>query len=309
MIVPRRLAMGLGCVVMLLLAVPAGAQIADQLSAYTGVNAEGYLQPLADAVGADLNSALFRSAHIPTYGLQISFEVPIMGVIFGDDDRTFMATTESGFSPETRVEAPTVVGSGDAVIVDGDAGTSFAFPGGLDLNSFALAVPQLRIGSYRGTEALIRYIAFDVGDAELGDVSLFGFGLRHSISQYLSPEFPAAIAAGFFWQRFDLGQNQAGGDLISASAFTFGVQASKRYGDKLMFVEPYTGLSVDTFSMDVSYESDTPESPEIIDLSLESDTTLHLTLGVGLKLAFVNGYAEYSVAGQNSFSFGLGFGN
>ncbi|MBD3368330.1 MAG: hypothetical protein GF405_09215, partial [Candidatus Eisenbacteria bacterium] len=201
----------------------ASAQIEDQISAYTGDNAEGYLQPLADAIGADLNGGLWSSAYIPPDGFHLSLDTRIVAVLFSDDDETFDATTEEGFSPEQTIAAPTVVGSGDAVVVQGDGGTSFAFPGGFSLNSFTLAVPQVRIGSVRGTEALIRYIALDTGDVELGNVSLYGFGLRHSISQYIDEPVPADIAAGFFWQKFTLGD-----ELIDATAFTVGVQASKQ---------------------------------------------------------------------------------
>ena len=280
--------------------------VEDQLSIYTGDNGIGYLQPLADAVGTDLNSGLFQTAHIPKTDLYFALEVRVMAAMFSDDDRTFRATTESGFSPAQTVTAPTVVGSGEAIPVDGDAGTTFIFPGGFDLSSFTLAVPQLRIGSYYGTEALLRYIAFDVGDNEFGDGSLFGFGLRHSISQYLDPSFPVDLAGGFFWQTFHMGENDAGDDLISSSAFTLGVQASKRYGNPMTYFEPYAGLSLDRHSMEVSYEDD---EEEIVDLDFGTDTTARLTLGLAGRLAFMNGHAEYSVSGQNSFSFGIAFGN
>ncbi|NIM18816.1 MAG: hypothetical protein GTO42_02175 [Candidatus Latescibacteria bacterium] len=306
MAVPHRFLKGMGfAVLVLLLASPLLAQVEDQISAYTGRNASGYLQPLADAFGADLNDGLFHSAYIPRMKFNISVEFRVMGVLFGDDDRTFMATTESGFAPEQTVAAPTVVGSGNAVFVDGAGGTRFAFPGGFNLNSFALAVPQIRVGSYMGTEALIRYIAFDTGDVELGDISLVGFGLRHSLSQYLAPTFPLYIAAGFFWQRFTLGENQRGGNLISTNAFSFGAQASRRF----QVFEPYGGVSFDTFSMDVEYESDALGTTQSIDLEFETDTTLHLTLGLGFNFTYARAFAEYSVAGQNSFSFGLAFGN
>jgi hypothetical protein len=310
MSIPTRMVKGLGCVmVLLLLASPLAAQIVDQLSAYTGPNGKGYLQPVADAVGADLNCGLFHSAYIPKMGLQVSFELPMMGVMFADEDRTFMATTESGFSPEQTVEVPTVVGSGETKTVTGAAGTSFIFPGGLDLNSFVLAVPQLRIGSYMGTEAVIRYIAFDVGDVELGKVSLYGFGLRHSISQYLGPDFPVDLAGGFFWQTFSLGENQAGGDLVSADALSFGVQASKRYTEGFLLIEPYSGLSLDTYSMEASYESDAAGEIQAIDLDFGSNTSVHFTLGLAFKLAFLSGHAEYNIANMNSFSLGLSFSN
>ncbi len=281
----------------LLMAVPAIAQIEDQLSAYTGANAEGYLQPLSDAFGANLNSGWYHSAYIPVDGFHWSFELRVMGAIFSDDAATFSATTEGGFSPEQTVDAPTVVGSGDAVTVDGDSGTEFTFPGGFDLNSFAMAVPQIKLGSYKGTEAVIRYFAIDVGDVEIGNVSLLGLGARHSISQYLDPEFPVDLAGGFMWQKFTLGD-----DFIEANAFTIGVQASRNYG----WIEPYAGLSYDMFSMSVAYESD--ESGEAEEINLDAASSVHLCLGCAIGIAPVIANVEYNIAAQSSFAFGLAVG-
>ncbi len=290
----------LGCVALVLLAsVPASAQIEDAISAYTGDNAEGYLEPLAQAIGANLNSGLFHSARIPEGGLHVSLELGLMAVLFSDDDATFMATTEMGFSPETTVEAPTVVGSGNVVIVDGDGGTAFAFPGGFDLASFALAAPQIRIGSYKGTEALIRYMVFDTGDVEIGDVDLQGYGLRHSISQYF-PGLPVDIAAGIMYQRFKLG-----GDLIDATSFSFGAQASMRIPLLFAAIEPYAGLSLDTFQMDVAYEDGDANS---MLLEFDSSSTAHLTLGLHARVTVVSLYGEYNVASQSGFAFGMAFG-
>lgn len=297
---------GVGCLVLILLcAATASAQIEDQISVYTGVNATGYLQPLADAFGANLNSSLYHSAEISRVGFHFSLEFPIMGVIFSDDDRTFTAVTEGDFLPVQHVEAPTVVGPGEAKEVSGQGGTSYKFPGGFDLNSFAIAVPQLRIGSVFGTEAIFRYFSINTGDVELGDLGLFGFGVRHSVSQHLGPVFPVDIAAGFFWQKFKLGENKRGDDLLSTSAFTIGVQASKRLA---RFFVPYTGLSYDVSSMDVSYESEALDTSEIIDIDFESTKTVHWTIGMLLNLSFLNVFGEYSIASQNSFSFGLALG-
>jgi len=287
------------------LAPPLSAQIEDQISAYTGKNAEGYLQPFADAFGANLNSGIFRSASIPRMGVNIRLEVEVMGVIFSDDLRTFSAITERGFSPEQRVDAPTVVGSEKAVIIEGDGGTSFAFPGGFNLHSFAVAAPQLRIGAVHGTEAIFRYFSLNTGDTDIGDLSLFGIGLHHSISQYLPPTIPVDLAAGFFWQRFNVGENKAGDKLIETSALSIGVQASKRFA---RFFVPYSGLSYDTFSMDVSYESSSEDSDTIIDLAFDRTSTLRMTLGLLINFPGVNLFAEYGLASQSSFSFGIGLG-
>jgi hypothetical protein len=282
---------------------PAAAQIGDQLSAYTGENAEGYLKPLVDAIGTDLNGGLFHTARIPVSGFHISLETPVIAVLFADDEATFEAVTESGFSPEQTVDAPTIIGDGAAVIVvNNDTGAEFPFPGGFDLNSFALAVPQLRIGSYMGTEALVRYIAINTGDVEIGDISLIGFGMRHNINQYFGEDFPVDLAGGFFWQSFKMGD-----DLLVANAMSFGVQASKRYGTTAA-IEPYMGVSLDSFGMDVSYESEASGSPEQVDFSFETETSARFTLGLSMSYSVVNANAEYTVAGQSGFSFGLSFG-
>jgi len=302
------------CVLLALLvcvATPLSAQIESQLSAYTGANATGYLQPLANAFGADLNCGIFRSASIPHLRPSLRLEVQVMSVFFGDDDKTFMAVTEHGFSPEQRVSAPTVVGSEKAVLVDGDGGTSYAFPGGFDLHSFALAAPQLRVGGLFGTEAIFRYFAIRVagGDGEenkdLGDINFFGFGLKHDISQYMPPGLPVDLSAGFFWQRLSIGENERGGHLMESNAFSIGVQASKKLA---YFFVPYTGLSYDTHSMSVSYDTESDGTKKTENIDLDKTSTLHFTLGLMLNTPGMNIFGEYNIASLSSFSFGVGLG-
>ena len=129
--------------------------------------------------------------------------------------------------------------------------------------------------------------------------AFWGLGAHHSISQYMAPVFPVDLAAGIFYQKIQLGD-----DFIDASAFQVSAQASKRYPVGFAIVEPYAGLSVDMFSMDVTYEKDDLD----IDLAFETDTTLDLTLGVNLIAAFFSLNGEYSIASQNSFAFGFGLG-
>jgi hypothetical protein len=296
----RLLWIALCCVALLAIATTAAAQIEDQVSAYTGDNAKSYLEPLSTAIGADLTSAIWTSGYIPAEdGFHLSFETRVVGLIFSDDMRTFTATTEAGFTPETEQEAPTVIGDGDAIVIPGDEGTSFAFPGGFDVNSFALAVPQVRIGAYKGTEMLIRYFAVNTGDLEVGDVTLYGFGVHHSISQYLAPDFPVDLAAGIFYQKLKIGD-----DLMDATAYSFGVQASKRYPAGFAMFEPYASLSVDMFSNDVSYMGET----QTISLEYETDTSVDFTVGVNLHAGFLSLNGEYSISGQNTFAFGFGLG-
>ncbi len=293
---------GWSALLVMLLAPPLSAQIEDHLSAYLGKNAEGYLDPLASAMGTALNGGLWRSGHIPKAGLSIAVEFPLVGLYFSDDDRYFTGTTETGFSPETTAQVPTVIGPTGAVVVPGDGGTSFAFPGGFDIGSFAIVAPQIRVGAVMGTEAMVRFIGFRIGDSELGNVMLAGFGVRHSISQYMGPESPVDLAASFFWQSFKLGENSEGDDLASTKTWSLGAQASRKFGPVL---NPYAGLYYNSYKADIKYTSDASGTPEDIEISFDKGF-VQLTLGMELDLWVFNIWGEYNISSHQSF--GAGFG-
>jgi hypothetical protein len=281
--------------------------VQNQLSVYSGTNAEGYLQPLANAFGAALNSSYSYSAYIPKSSFHLSLEAPVMGVFFEDSDRTFTATSESGFMPVTTVnDAPTVVGPGQAVTVPGQGGTQFSYPGGLNLNSFGLVVPQLRVSSLAGTEAIVRWVAYESGDADIGKINLFGIGGRHSISQYMGPEPLADLAVGLMYQTFKVGENPDGGDFTSTTAFSMQVQASKRAPLGFLTLEPYVALAYEKLDVDVSYQDD---SDQAVDVKLEGDNDIRFTVGAGLNFVAGQLFADYSFAATNNFSFGLALGN
>ena len=285
----------------LLLASPVSAQLESQLSSYTGRNAPGYLKPLVDALGADLYAGLYHSARIPERGLEIALEMTFMSARFSEADKTFIAVTENGFQPEQSTEASTVVGPREAVYVDGDSGTRFAFPGGFDLRSFDFAVPQLRVGSLYGTEALVRFGLMYSGDADLGDFRLYGLGIRHSVSQYFNG-LPVDVAVGVAWQRFSLGKNERGGSLVSAQAWTVSLQTSRRFSR----LEPYVGVAYDDFGLDLSYQGDS--TADRIEMSLESEDHFHMTAGLSVKMGFTTLNGEYNIGGQDAFALGLAVG-
>jgi hypothetical protein len=301
-------ALVLGIALSSFFAAPAFADnaVQNQISVYTGDNAIGYLQPLANAFGAALNSSFGYSAHIPKNSFHISLEAPVMGVIFDDKDRFFDATTEPGFTPSQTNHVPTVVGDGNAVTVSGNGGAQFSYPGGLDLNSFGLVVPQLRIGSLMGTEALVRWIAYEQSDSDVGKVKLFGIGGRHSLSQYMGPKPPLDLSVGAMWQQVKVGANGHGGDFTSTDAFSVQLEASKRAPVGFLIFEPYAGVGWERFNVDLSYD-DSNNNP--VNLSLDGNNTMRFTLGAGFNFVIGHLWADYNWADTNSFSFGLAVGN
>ncbi len=290
----------LGAVMLgLILPCVAAAQIEGNLSTYTGRNAEGYLNPLKDGAGAALQSGMYRSAAIPETGFNLRLDVAAAFIKFADEDRTFKALTEEGFFPEQEVEAPTVIGDTEAVAVDGQGGTIARFPGGFDVGSLGLAVPQLTIGGVAGSQLVLRFIAVNTGDVELGDVELLGIGARHSISQYLTDP-PIDLAVSAMWQNLTLGD-----ELIDATAFSAGVQGSRRFG----ILEPYACLSFDSFGMTVDYEYSKTDPPTRLEVEFDRSNDVHLAGGLGINLEFLHLYGEIGTASQTSYAVGVSVGN
>jgi hypothetical protein len=283
----------------------ADGTVQNQVSVYTGSNARGYLQPLTNAFGAALNSSFGYSAFIPQAGYHLSFEVPVMGVLFEDSDRTFDATTEAGFQPSTTQRVPTAVGNGDAVTISGSGGASYSFPGGLDLHSFGLVVPQLRLAN-QGTEAVLRWVAYETGDADIGKVELFGIGGRHSLSQYTAKAPVVDLAIGAVWQTFHVGENERGGVFCKTDALSIHLQASKRVPAGFATFEPYGGVAWERMRVDIAYED---SNAEPVDIAMEGENPFRFTVGAGLNFVAGHLWLDYSMANTSVFSFGLALGN
>src|SRR2546426_6528128 len=203
-------------------ALPAAAQLEPNLGALTGQNAKGYLGPLPEALSGTLNTAIFQTGSVPKTGFGIAIGVRAMAVKFADEDRLYTPQDPPGFtSSGPRQRTPTVIGDPHAVAQNGQGGAVIYYPGGFDIENFALAVPQATIGTVFGTRAVVRWISLDVGNTDLGKVDLFGIGVQHSISQYF-PVLPIDLAAGFFYQTFKIKD-----DLVDTKSYQLNVTGSK----------------------------------------------------------------------------------
>jgi uncharacterized protein YhjY with autotransporter beta-barrel domain len=106
-----------------------------------------------------------------------------------------------------------------------------------------------------------------------------------------------------------MGRNERGDDLVTAEAFTAGLQISKRIGE----MEPYANISYEAFSMDVEYVArvisfvDETFYYDDVEFSFNSSKNYRITLGMSFHLAFLSAHGEYNIGGQNSLSFGLAF--
>ncbi len=280
------------------LAAPASAQVDDRLEAYTGRNATGYMAPLVDGFRSNLNSGLFHSARIAD-GFNISLEFNVTVTLFSEESRTFLATTEGGFQPETTVRAPTVVGDPDAVYVEGDSALVFAFPGGFDVDHMYLSCPQVRVGTWKGTEVVGRLILYDTGSIEVGRLGVWGAGVRHSVSQYFPKLAPVDVALAAMWQHAEL-HNDDDQDVLDSELATVAVHSGVALGSMV----PYAGVSISWYSMAIRYRFDDIDV-EPVELDFSSNADLQLTLGVSYQVGFVAAYGEYNVASEHSVAAGL----
>ena len=285
-----------------LVAAPAAADLSSKLGALTGDNARGYLGPLPKALSTTLNSSVFQSGKVPKRGVECTLGLHVMGANFGDKDRTFMPTDPAGFQSVTPTAVPTIIGSGDAVAVGGAAGTVLNYPGGFDTKTFTMAAPELTVGSIFGTRAVVRWFSMKLGDSDFGKIDLFGIGGQHSISQYF-PKLPADVAFGLFYQTFKIGDG-----ILDTKAFHADVTASKTLGAKgFVKLEPYVGLGLDTFKMDVSYTS-TSDPTDHIGVSMDNQSNAHFTVGARLLFPGVKLHGEFNAAANTGAAIGLSFG-
>ncbi len=271
-----------------------GQDFEDFMEKYTDVNGQSYMQPLADAFGANLNSGLYHNAYIQNNGFQLYLGIAVMNAVIPSRSKTFMGTTQGFFRPETRVKAPTIFGKSEVVAIQGEGQTYYTFPGGLDISNLPLAVPHLTVGALYGTDLTLRWMAYDLGK-EVGRIQLFGWGLRHSLDQYL-PLQPVHVAAGFYNQQFSVG------DAVDASAWVANIQASYQW----RFITFYGGLGYERSTLDIAYTYEGDDSKIAFDLT--GDNTIRGTLGLTLNLGPMKLHSDYTLARQSLLTLGLGVG-
>jgi hypothetical protein len=277
---------------------PASAQLNENMLSLTDENLKSYLVPLQVAMSGTLNSAIFRTGYVEHGGFEFAVGAAAMAVSFYDQDRAFRPVDPSGFASLEQRDVPTVVGDAAGVIIPGEGGLSWAYPGGFDMEGFELAVPQLSVGNLLGTRAILRFVPpVDLGDSDLGEFEYFCIGGQHSITQYLE-SLPFDLAVGAAYHDFKIGK-----DMLHVQAMQLNATASRQFGA----LQPYVGLGYDSVDLDAHVEDeDYPE--DAIDVSLDKMTDMHFTAGVMARLSFLAIYGEYNDGASNGFALGIDLG-
>ncbi|MCP5063859.1 MAG: hypothetical protein GY936_15530 [Ignavibacteriae bacterium] len=272
------------------------AQLEDRFQSLLDTDLENFAQPLATSIGVGFNSGNYHDAYVSKlFGFSIGVKAMMMFV--PDDQLTF---TPEGL-PEyysSDKETATIFG-GKGTAYSGPAGY-LTYPAGIDNNMFPLVTPQASVSAF-GTELMIRFLPeIQVGDENL---TLFGFGLKHSISQYI-PLLPVDIAVQYTNNSLSIT------NLLDVTSSAFNVHASRSFA----LVTVYGGLQYETSSLELeyTYKDENGTSPEldgeVLKLNFEDESSMRVTAGVALNLAFMVLNADYSIGAQNVASFGLSFG-
>lgn len=272
------------------------AQWEDRFDKLAESNVNAYAQPFATAFGTAMNSAGYHSADVSDlFGFSISFQG--MYIMIPDDQLTFTPSLPTGYA--SSKPTATIFGNKGAAYA-GPQGY-ITMPPGLDVSSVPMVMPQVGI-SFMGTEALFRFVpSIDVGGK---DLSLFGIGVKHSVSRYI-PLVPLDFAVQILYSSFTVT------DLIDVKNLAFNAHASKTFG----ILTPYFGLQYESTSLDLTYQiagdplSGDPNlrTDRNVNLSLDGDNGFRATLGASLKLAVIVLNADVNFGSQTVLGGGLSF--
>lgn len=301
----------------LLSVAPAAGQDLEELLTEVGEEyAVAYTEPLIHAFGANQNTGLYHTAHIPKSGLTFSLGIKVQGTYLDPGDQDFRKVirdvdlTEAfdlqpgdpgyGERGDVVLEGPTVFGSPDQM------GTATAYVDGLpvyqeetieglvDTRWAPMAAPEFTLGGIAGLKGTLRWLP-EIDLDSYGKSKYLGYGLQWSPNFLLPPTFPVDVMVGFFKQEIDLGT------IVQTDASSYFVAASKSFGRATL----YGGYAKEESTMEVDYTEE--ESGTNVSFKMDGKMTNRLTVGatlnLGAKLNFEMGVGQMVV-----YNVGLLFG-
>jgi hypothetical protein len=201
---------------------------------------------------------------------------------------------------------------------------------GANVNTVVAGVPQIEIGSFLGTEIMLRYIPPIKYDTVVGKFSFWGIGIKHSINQYWE-KAPFNLAAQFVYQGSSI-ENSVGATNSQLSANTtimgVNVQASKEW-EGFNF---YTGFAYETISINTDFtfylpkelqrqlgllplDSDNPRPPMYpgdqrpqYTNALFKDNAVKFTMGISKTFGSLGICLDYNISKFNIVTLGVDVG-
>jgi len=284
-------------------ATPARGQsgLESVIQQFSGATIQGYIQPLADALVANLSIGYVNSTS-PGRKLSISLELIGMTAAVDDAMRVYSAATPNGFQPST-MDAPTIFG-GTATEVQHSTipGLSYRPSDGLvDAEYFPTFGPQIRVGGLLGTELIVRYASSSLvktlDEEDFPDLTLLGIGVQHSLSQYIKG-LPLELSIGGSFNSIKFG------DIVDLSSTSYGLNVGKSFG--LFGVSG--GVQSDGGTMNLTYTSTDPNGAGNVDVDIDVKRALRFRAGASLSLGFLRLFGDAAFGDVTSYAGGLRFG-
>jgi hypothetical protein len=317
----RKLSLLLVLTLCIISAGSAGDDLSTKLKTVGVDYAQGYLQPLANAFGADINSGFFHGAKMSN-GFHLYIGLRAFAATVPSADQTFNFSTTSTYQGVdytlSGTDLPTIFGDENVTGSLKGSLPQFGFDttvttiSGLKKLSLApLAAPQLTVGTIMGTDFSLRlFPKTNIGD--YGSIGFWGVGARHSISQYFGgDDAPVDIAVGFMIQNLTITAKDttAAGevsdyDLFKASAWLANIEVSKSFS----ILTLYGGLQIEKSSIDIQYfyNNTATQTQDNMKLSMDAKNTFRAIVGANLGLGPLNINADYNMGSTTVISGGIG---
>lgn len=264
----------------------------DKLTdSYLGENAEGFTQPAVDMFCGFTNTGLKNEIAIDK---KLYFKIGIVGsaVFISESQKTFTGKTDETFTPYQEVVVPTIVGANEPISVQGKGGTTYTFPGGLNLSYLPVATPQITVGGLYGSELLLRFITIDIKD-KIGKVQFLGAGLRHNIGQYFT-KGTVDVSLGYYLQNFKVGE------YMNTTTHYIELGVGKKFG----FLNLYGMAGYQIGNMVVKYDTNNENN---VDVKLNPSNSLRGGVGLGFDFNLFHLFFEGHYATQMIATAGFGF--
>ncbi|MEP7323526.1 MAG: DUF6588 family protein [Saprospiraceae bacterium] len=264
------------------------------LDAYRGDNARGYLNPLIDLLGANLNTGRSEWAKLDS-GFHIRVSAIGSASQASSDLKVFTAITDPSFTPSSSRSVPTIVGKNEIITVQGVNETGYSFQAGYNLKHLLLAAPQISAGSFLNTELTARYFAYDF-EEDFGKLQFYGIGMRHTLDNYIKG-LPFSLNIGYMYQSLDAG------DEISIQSHLPSLwlgKAGKNFSGQVML-----GYQISNATINYTYkEGNTTEN---VLLNLKNKSPFMAEVSAGVKLGFLIIHAAVSYSGPLTGAGGITF--
>ena len=307
-----------------------------------------YTSPLFKGFGNSLNGGWTNTAKTLA-PLKFVVRVSATASIVSDADKTFNISSLglTNITPTGSPIAPTFGG-------DENLSTGIRFTDPTTGGTFTTTLPkgvtqyvpapqiQLTVGVIKNTDVTLRLIPTTKITDDVGSVGMFGFGVKHSITQYLGKAdkvvpFDLAVAVGYtrltYKKPLDVRPDSPNGGVSGSQDYSnqalegnfTGWNTQVIISKKLAFFTPFISVGYLTSKTDVGLKGNFPfvtgatagtnrpiytTYANPINISGPSSQTSGMRADVGfqMSLAFFKIYGSYSFAEYKSFNAGIGLG-